>query len=189
MITPQHFKQRWERGGLDRLVVFPESSLADVRLPVDARAFLVEAGLPVEAAPFLGFEPPKGVGLRRVSAIFHQPPAFDRYRIIGSNGSGDPICIDEAANGQIVYLNHDNRFQRVLMASSVVSLAECLLELRDFIDDAGGDTELVGPERYRQLLERLRTIDPAACEPDGYWPQEIGMFQPQEKRKWWQLWK
>lgn len=170
------------------MVVFPESSLADVRLPADARAFLVESGLPVESAPFLGFEPPKGVALQRVSAVFHQPAAFDRYRIIGSNGSGDPICIDEAANGQIVYLNHDNRFQRVLMASSVVSLAECLLELRDVIEDAGG-TKLVAPERYRQLLERLRAIDPAACELDGYWPHEIEMLQPKEKKKWWQIWR
>ena len=75
------------------------------------------------------------------------------------------------------------------MASSVFTLAECLLELRDVIADAGGDTELVAPGRYQQLLERFRAIDPAACGPDGFWPQEIGMLQPQESKKWWQIWK
>jgi len=189
MITSQQFKQRWERVEGDHLVAFAESSLSDVRLPDDARAFLVEAGLPEEATPFLNFEPPRGGTLKRVSTVFHQPPPLDRYRMVGGNGSGDPVCLDEEANGQVVYLNHDNRFQRVLMASSVFTLAECLLELRDVIADAGGDTELVALERYQHLLERFRTIDPAACEPDGFWPQEIGMLQPQESKKWWQIWK
>src|SRR5437868_1944108 len=59
VITSQQFKQRWERVSSDRLTSFPESSLSDVRLPTDARAFLAEAGLPDEAAPFLNFKPPK----------------------------------------------------------------------------------------------------------------------------------
>src|SRR4051812_1865964 len=109
VITSQQFKQRWERVSSDRLTAFPESSLADVRLPTDARAFLAEAGLPDEAAPFLNFKPPKRGTLERVSHIYRQPPVYDRYRIIGGNGSGDPVCLDEEADGQIVYLNHDNR--------------------------------------------------------------------------------
>jgi hypothetical protein len=189
VFTAQHFKQRWEHVEGDRLVAFSDASLSDVRLPVDARAFLVEAGLPEEATPCLNFEPPKSGTLQRVSSIYHPPVEFDRYRIIGGNGSGDPVCLDERADGHVVYLNHDNRFQRVLMASSVFTLAQCLLELRDVIADAGGDTELVAPERYGQLLQRFHTIDPAACESGGYWPQEIGAFQPQENKKWWQVWK
>lgn len=73
MITPQQFKRRWQRTERDRLVIFSESSLADVRLPADARAFLVEVGLPVEAAPFPGFEPPKSDRLERVSTGYQSP--------------------------------------------------------------------------------------------------------------------
>jgi hypothetical protein len=175
VITPQQFKQRWERTKNERLVAFPQDSLSDVRLSADAREFLVEAGLPKEAAPFLNFKPPKSGALTRVSVVWHQPPAFARYRIIGSNGSGDPVCIDEEIGGQVVYLNHDNLFQRVLMASSVFTLAECLMQVRDFIAEIG-DIDSIPPGRIEPMIERLRTIDPAACGEEGYWPQEIRCF-------------
>jgi hypothetical protein len=177
VITAQQFKESWERVKRDRLIAFPESSLSDVRLPANARAFLIEVGLPAEAAPFLCFEPPATGTLERVSAVCHQPPAFDRYRIIGWNGSGDPVCLDEEAGGQIVYLNHDNRFLRVLMASSVFTFAECLVQFRDLIVGSGSNTALIAPERFEELLERLRNIDPAACEKDGYWQRELKSFQ------------
>jgi hypothetical protein len=186
VITSQQFKERWMRVEGDRLVAFSDASLSDVRLPADARTFLVETGVPEEATPLLNFEPPKSGTLQRVSSIYRLPPAFDHYRIIGGNGSGDPVCLDEENAGEVVYLNHDNRFQRVLMASSVFTLAECLVELRDMIANAGGDTELVSDERYQQLLGRFRIIDPAA---EGYWSQEIGMLQPPVSKKWWQIWK
>jgi hypothetical protein len=189
MITPQQFKQRWESVPDDRLIVFPKSSLSDVRVPSDVRAFLVEVGLPVQAAPFLDFCPPKCGTLERASVVWHQPSAFDHYRIIGGNGSGDPVCLDEEAPGQVVYLNHDNYFQRVLMASSIFALAECLVEFRDAVTGAGGDTELVTREQYDALLTRIRVIDPAASGSGGYWEQEIGCFQPVVERSWWQFWK
>ena len=88
MLTAQEFKERWESILDDRLVAFPESSLSDVPLGLDLRAFLIHAGLPAEAAPFLDFGPPKRGTLERVSAVWRQPSAFDRYRIIGGNGSG-----------------------------------------------------------------------------------------------------
>jgi hypothetical protein len=189
VMTPQQFKQRWERVAEDRLVVFPANSLSDVRVPSEVVAFLTEAGLPEEAAPFLDFEPPKSGTLERVSAVWRQPSALDRYRVVGGNGSGDPVCLDEEAGGQIVYLNHDDRFQRVLMASSVFTLAECLLEFRDVVACAGGDAELVTAEQYTALLARFRDIDPAASGAGSYWEQEIGCFRPAREKPWWQLWK
>ncbi|HTV40165.1 MAG TPA: SUKH-4 family immunity protein [Candidatus Sulfotelmatobacter sp.] len=185
MIAPQEFKKRWERLG-DRLIMFPEISLCDVLLPATARTFLREAGLPEDAAPGLNFGTPQSGSLPRASILWRLPTAFDRYRIIGGNGSGDSVCLDEDANAQVVYLNHDNDFDRVLMASSVCTLAECLAELRDVIARTS-DTGLVAPEHYDQLLERLRIIDPAACDNDGFWPAEISSLKPQPPKKWWHL--
>lgn len=189
MITPHQFKQKWEAVADDHLIAFPESSLSDVCVPAEVRVFLTEVGLPDQAAPFLDSGPPKSGTLERASAVWHQPSAFDRYRIIGGNGSGDPVCLDEETGGQVVYLNHDNRFQRELMASSVFTLAECLLEFRDVVIAAGGDTELVAPEQYAALLARLRAIEPASSGTGGYWEQEIGSFQPAAEKSWWQFWK
>ncbi|HXI52117.1 MAG TPA: SUKH-4 family immunity protein [Candidatus Saccharimonadales bacterium] len=189
MITPQQFKQRWESVADDHLVVFPASSLSDVRVPLEVLGLLTEAGLPDQAAPFLDFGPPKSGTLERASVVWHQPSTFDRYRIVGGNGSGDPVCLDEEVGGQIVYLNHDNRFQRVLMASSIFTLAECLVEFRDVVAGAGGDTESVTPQQYAALLARFRGIDPAASGAGGYWEQEIGCFEPAGEKSWWQFWK
>src|SRR6185312_4724717 len=174
VITPQQFQQRWERIPTDRLVVFPESSLSDVRVPSDVRNFLVQAGLPDSAAPFLDFGPPETGTLERASVVWHESSAFDRYRIIGGNGSGDPVCLDEVAAGQVVYLNHDNDFERVLMASSVFTLAECLLEFRAVVAETLGATEQVSRERYDALLRRIQAIDPASSGEGDFWEQEIG---------------
>ena len=54
---------------------------------------------------------------------FRRPGRFARYRAIGSDGSGNPIAINEAACGEVVYLDHDNRFEHVFMNSSVGQLA------------------------------------------------------------------
>jgi len=185
-MTPKQFKDRWESVTDDRLVVFPESSISDVRVPSEILNFLVKTGLPAGAAPFLDFGPPKSGTLERVSVVWHQPSTFDRYRIIGGNGSGDPVCLDEETDGEVVYLNHDNRFQRVIMASSVFALAECLVEFRDLITRAGGDTERVTRQEYDALLVRLRAIDSGS---GGYWEQEIGCFHQPAERSWWQFWK
>ena len=177
MITPQQFKQSWELQEHEHLVSFPQSSISDVQLPADARAFLVEVGLPEDAAPFLSFSPPKSGTLPRVSVVWHQPSEFDRYRMIGSNGSGDPVCLDEKAGGQVVYLNHDNLFQRVLMASSVITLAASLLQVRDFVAESGGFSAMMAAGSFEPLVARLRSIDPAVCGEGGYWRQEFRCFQ------------
>ena len=60
---------------------------------------------------------------------------FDCYRVIGSDGCGSPIAIDESHEGQIVCLDHDNRFARVFLNSSVRQLAESLLAYRKAVKD------------------------------------------------------
>lgn len=182
MIDAREFKRRWEDfrrsdALADVTRPFPLSSLADVKLPPDSRAFLVEAGLPKEAAPYLNFGPPKMGTLPRVSSVWLQTASFDRYRIVGSNGSGDPVCIDEEAGGEVVYLNHDNRFQRVVMASSIASLAECLLLFRDFLEEAGGAAEAIEPALFQPLVARIRAIDEAVAGAEGYWQREFSCFQ------------
>ena len=189
MITPQQFKQSWESVADDHLVAFPADSLSDVHLSPEVRTFLIDAGLPTDAAPFLNFGPPKSGSLARASVVWHQPSEFDRYRIIGGNGSGDPVCLDEETGGQVVYLNHDNRFERVLMASSVPVLAECLLQLRDAIASAGGNAELIRPAQFEALVARFRAIDPLPSGDGGYWQRELQSFQKPPSKAWWRFWK
>jgi hypothetical protein len=53
--------------------------------------------------------------------------------VYNSNGSGDPICIDTAEQSQIVYLNHDNYFEKVFINTSILQFAVCLTRYSGFI--------------------------------------------------------
>lgn len=175
MISAHDFKQRWQTGSEDVLVPFPAESLADVRIPSEAKVFLIEAGLPADAAPFLSFEPPqKGPVPRVPEKLWHLPPEFSRYRIIGSNGAGDPICLDEEAAGQVVYLNNENYFERVFMGTSVLTLAECLLAFRAFL----ADTTPLTRERIGLLIGCLQRIDPDSCREGGFWHAACRALNP-----------
>ena len=124
MLTSQEFRDRWcDDDDPESLVVFSRNSLADVSIPEESILFLTTSGLPDSAAPFLNFRLPDDGVLRRVADVWQLASEYNRYWDIGSNGSGDPICIDEACDGQIVYLNHDYNFHRVLINSSIPQLA------------------------------------------------------------------
>lgn len=177
MITPEQFKVQWERGEFRGLISFPSACLADVLIPEDDKDFLVRTGLPSDAAPFLSFGPGKGKTLERVSEVWMQPASLSRYRVIGSNGSGDPVCLDEVVPGQVVYLNHDDKFKRVLMASSLPKLAECLLTVRDFISEVGGIADPLQESKLTGLRMRLASIDPeSAATKDSFWQSEVSTF-------------
>ena len=109
--------------------------------------------------------------------MWHQPSAFGRYRIIGGI-DGDPVCLDEETEGEIAYLDHENKFKRVLIANSFFSLAECLVELPDLIENAGGDAERVTSEQYAGLLARFRELDPASSGKRGFWDKELRPSPP-----------
>src|SRR5262249_43914881 len=143
------------------------------------KAFLVQAGLPEEAAPFLMFEVPSGE-LPTVAEQWDQPEEFRTYRVIGADGSGNPIALDESRRGEVVCLDHENRFARHLMNQSVRQLAESLLAYRKMIEDAqaegGEEAYLDGqiPVAVRQALRlELTRIDPAAMKPGCFWHGEL----------------
>jgi HEAT repeat protein len=142
------------------------------------REFLVEAGLPNSAAPFLSFDAPKSGELRTVADTYGRPDKFRRYRIIGSDGSGNPIVIDEEKKGEVVCLDHEEKFERTLINKSIRQLAESLLVYRSMVQGltaAGGKDALSRgiPVKVRQQLHRdLKKIDPAAMKTGGFWPEE-----------------
>ena len=83
----------------------------------------------------------------------------------------------------MVYLNHDNAFQRVFINSSVTKLAEALLAYHRLIAEAqaanGADAYLDGnvpPESLRKFVSLITTLDPPALE-RGLWAQELEQLQ------------
>ena len=81
------------------------------------------------------------------------------YRMIGSDGAGNPICVEQGTRA-VVMLDHEDWFRtRQAVNSSVRQLAECLLAYM-------GERE---PERFR---EAARAIDPAAMADRSFWWHE-----------------
>ena len=97
----RRFKREWTAEG-DTLIPFTPESLQPIALPDASTDFLVNAGLPDSAAPFLDFH---GHGTRRLqpaSGAYPIGSEFKRFLCIGTNDSGDPICIDTESNGAVV---------------------------------------------------------------------------------------
>jgi hypothetical protein len=180
MIKPEDFKRLWQIDVKSKLYSFSDDSVGLLNIPFEAKKFLVEAGLPEEAAPLLTFGVISKKPLELASDVFGLPKGFSRYYIIGSNGSGDPICIDEANEGAIVLLNHDCKFKSVFVNTSVMQIAESLLAYRDLVNDAIKEN---GTDAYLDwnipicLLEQTKSviqkIDPVALEKETFWFQNL----------------
>src|SRR5690349_19016276 len=108
MLTPEQFSARWRSevvakdsvpGDLELLTVSPERP-ASGSLSEPARQFLAKAGLPRGCAPCLCFEE-VGKGLPKLWEVFapgqwdeKEKTSLQHYLLLGSDGSGNPICVD-----------------------------------------------------------------------------------------------
>lgn len=121
-----------------------------------------DAILPDSAAPYLTFD--RAAKPSPVWAVFGIPsrwPPADRerlapYRVIGADGAGNPVCVEEGT-GAVVLLDHEDRFHtRQFINSSVRQLAECLLAYMGERDT----------ERFRSAV---RAIDAAGLTEHAFW--------------------
>lgn len=178
IITPEAFVARW--GKNPPLLRFPKDCIDRLQISPDDKKFLIEAGLPESAAPFLSFELPRTPNLPTIAQQYGIDAEFARFRVIGSDGSGNPIALDEKSQGEVVLLDHENRFARVTVNQSIGQLAESLLAYRKLVEDSqaefGQDAFLDGkssPEARQQLRNELARIDPAAVQPGCFWHGEL----------------
>jgi hypothetical protein len=179
MLSPEEFVARWEKDGVQP-IRFPKEVVEYLRVSDEDKAFLVQAGLPKDAAPFLTFEAPQSGSLPTVAEEWHQPKAFASYRAIGFDGAGNPIALDETNDGEVVILDHDNAFAKILVNKSIRQLAASLLAYRKLVSDTleefGEDAFLDGRISLaaRQALRmELTSIDPAAMTASCFWHGEL----------------
>ena len=121
--------------------------------------------LPDAAAPCLSFDrASRPVPIWEVFGIPSQWSQAERerlapYRMIGSDGAGNPICVEQGI-GSVVLLDHENRFRtRQFVNSSVSQFAECLLVY-------------MGERDPQQFRAAVRSIDPTALAEQSFWWHE-----------------
>lgn len=176
-MKPNEFVARWTAETIrqgqhheDRqLITAPRQLLHTGNFPDEARQFLVDAGLPKSCIPFLSFND-VAQGPRPLVELYgqHNIAANDSVRlagfyVLGSDGAGNPICLDPSQAGAIVLLDHEDRFRTsIFVTSSVMALAEALL--------------LFHTVPLTELIEQLRRLDPPAAEATAFFPQEVAML-------------
>jgi hypothetical protein len=178
-MSPSEFKSRFIAGlpkipaGLDlkpdEFFRFPATVVDKLKISKADKAILTISGLPKDAAPFLsfGFQKKSDI-LKSMGREFGLPDdVCSRYKMIGFNGSGDMICINDSGDGAVVYLNHDRNMEVVFMNSGVVKLAECLCLFHEFQQSKDGDA----------CRRAIRKVDPKAMGDQSFWRNEIRSFE------------
>ncbi len=166
-MTPIQFKNRYieslpvvpddlrDELGLERFASLDTVTANRLNLPHDVADFVTTAGLPESASPWLSFD-------FNVDGRIAPVDTFPHMIAIGSNSSGDDVCLDVNDNYSLVYLNHDDLFRRIFINSSVSLFAECLC--------------LYLGRRHRNdpidLLNAIGKIDPKATEIGTFWYTE-----------------
>ncbi|UJB70629.1 SUKH-4 family immunity protein [Acaryochloris sp. 'Moss Beach'] len=163
-MTPSEFKSRFIKSlppippnielELDRFIIYSPERVSLLGIPDEHKAFLLESGLPADAAPFLNFN--------NDDHSLTELEGFPSSYIIGSNNYGDAICLDVADGGTVVSYNHDNMMKRVFMNSSLPLFAETLCAF----------STLMRTKDEASFTTRLRLIDPVALSPDSFWTTE-----------------
>jgi hypothetical protein len=175
MITAQEFSSRWEQGELSDLHSAPSPlckaeawMLEPQLLSLPLKEFLIQAGLPRQAAPFLSFDGVAG-GLQPIYSIYGNYDEWSQadkqrlepYYVLGGDGGGNPICIDADNEERIVLLDHEDNFRTIQFVNSgIFQLAASLLARRDISDT----------EEIKRELER---IDAEAVKEGNFWAYEI----------------
>ncbi len=204
MIEPTEFVERWTReivatNALPDDLKLCTASQEQVRrraLTSVCSQFLTQAGLPSSCAPFLTFKDVEK-GIPRLwevySPVCWQPFEKNRvlqYAVIGGDGCGNAICLDESAECRVALVDHETLFGRPgfwrnrhmprvqYMNQSVPQLAESLLTYALFgrkLRELGYSfiSETMPLEPVKWLESELRRIDESAILKEAFWYYEL----------------
>lgn len=180
MISSNDFKEKWNTE-VYPLIEYDGEIVNKLEIPLESKNFLIEAGLPESATPFLSFEVMGHGGLLTLKEKYN----IDRYTediYIGFTGEGDILAI-ENKSGVIITINHET-FEKSYVNNSVPQLAESLLEYSEFvkrIKKANGRRAYLNRECSKEELEsiknRLILIDEKSIDNNNFWWNEISLFE------------
>lgn len=178
------FKEKWLSVKGDEVSPLSLSAIEELPLKPDTKSFLAVCGLPVAASPFLTFVIDTDDVYSRIDYLpnqyDHLGKEFGEFVVIGSDGEANPIVIDTASNDMIMWLDHEDSFNKRYMNSSISKLAEFLLAYRDFnemlLKENGEDAVIdsnFSDYQLKTLKDRWMKIDAEALKEGSYWITEI----------------
>lgn len=94
MMSPCEFRKKWNHVKNGKLITFSSSDFVGLLVSGEAKKFLIEAGLPASAPPYLEFR-------KKQKFFFKKHNNFNisyHYFPIGTTGAGDFVCIKTKGN-------------------------------------------------------------------------------------------
>lgn len=153
------FAERWHQKECELGLDFIASGIVNFR----------GCDLPVSAAPCLGFD--AAYKPQKLLSLVIDPKDIsesdkcnlESFTVFGSDGAGNPICIDEVSG--IIYLyDHERGFrEKQLMNTTLTQLAECMLAYM-------GENDRV------RLENAIKQIDAAALSVGSFWSNELSQL-------------
>lgn len=178
MISSNEFKGKWNKD-IYPLIEYDKKVVDNLDIPLESKSFLIEAGLPESATPFLNFETmDEGVLL-----TLREKYNLDKdYIYIGFTGDGDVLAIEDIS-GVIITINHET-YEKTYVNNSVPQLAESLLEYSEFvkrIQKANGKFAYLNKDCSEEELEiiknKLTLIDDKCIDNNSFWWNELSLFE------------
>ncbi|MBU8881370.1 SUKH-4 family immunity protein [Bacillus sp. FJAT-29790] len=182
MISPNEFLNSWDKE-LFGLIRYEMDEIKDLNIPIDSKKFIIEAGLPESAPPFLNFHTKTKGGMEKITQVFGiTNKLLSNYIFIGSTSTGDPICIIEVT-GEVIYLDRENDNSQVFINSSIPLFMESLLlysQLIEKTDEKNGEDAFFEGDIPEELIywfqNSIGTIDSKALEERNFWSDEVNLL-------------
>ncbi|MFC7677831.1 SUKH-4 family immunity protein [Paenibacillus sp. GCM10028914] len=182
IFIPQEFLDSWDRETFG-LVEYDDKVIDSYSLSQESKYFLIKAGLPESASPFLTFESSlNGGGVKLTEKYDDANPLYSKYIYVGFTGNGHPICIDEL-NDEVIYIDYDNENEEVFINSSITQFTESLLVYVDFIEKIkaeNGRRAFLERKATNASIEwvanRLEEIDADSLTQGAFWKEELNNF-------------
>jgi hypothetical protein len=179
-MTPKEYQQYWKKQPYLEFYQLDPEKIDAGKITSETLKFLVTYGIPSGAAPMLSFDNDLFYTTQRPDEYFgFEDLSLSNYMVIGFNGSGDTLCIDRAKNEEIVYLNHDNDFERIFINSNLQCLMFCVTAYARFIDRVNTTDSSnfingrITPQQREELKNELLSIDGRILESGSLWKYEL----------------
>ncbi|KML32046.1 SUKH-4 family immunity protein [Rossellomorea marisflavi] len=183
MISPQDFLEDWNQD-IYGLIKYEEKVINSFPLSHGTKEFLIEAGFPESAPPFLTFESvANGGGVRVTKNNEKLGSMYNEFLYFGFTGSGYPICINET-NSELVCIDYDDENKLVFINTTVTRFAESLLVYVEFIKKVkavNGRRAYLEKNATKDLVKwisgALQKIDANSLTKGAFWEQELSSFE------------
>ena len=122
-MTPEEYFTNWTKNG-DKLLPLNRQKLDELNLQSFTISYL-EVGLPEDAAPYISFVDDSEHlynGIAKLEDQYDFDFEHNKYVVIASDGSGNPIVVNIKNNDIIEWLDHDNYFEPSYCNNSLKSL-------------------------------------------------------------------